>query len=65
MRGRQQSDLVPEFDQRPPSMMLRSDLALRADCVNLKHSLGQFQTNPRDSREIPARLPIAGSLQMG
>jgi hypothetical protein len=92
-RGPQQSNLVPEYDQRPPPMMRRGprlhrhharrqfgekrdelatrelarhhDLALRADCVNLKHSLGQIQTNPRDSREIPANFPMDGSLPMG
>src|SRR5208337_71718 len=84
MRRRQQSNLVPEFDQRPPPMMRRgarlhrhharrqlgeerdqlatrefarhNDLALRVDRVNLKHSLRQIETNPRDSSKIPDRL---------
>src|SRR5277367_906667 len=33
-----------------------NDLALRVDCVNLKHPLRQIETNPRDSRHIPDRL---------
>jgi hypothetical protein len=33
-----------------------NDLALRVDCVNLKHSLRQIETNPRDSQQIPDRL---------
>ena len=33
-----------------------NDLALRVDCVNLKHPLRQIEPNPRDSRQIPARL---------
>jgi hypothetical protein len=33
-----------------------NDLALRVDCVNLKHPLRQIETNPRDSRQIPDRL---------
>ena len=77
MRGRQQSNLMPEFDQRPPPMMRRgarlhrhharrqlgekrdelaarelarhNDLALRVDGVNLKYSLRQIETDPRDS----------------
>jgi hypothetical protein len=32
------------------------DLALRVDRMNLKYSLRQIQTNPRDSRQIPDRL---------
>src|SRR5271165_2199361 len=84
MCGRQQPNLMPEFDQRPSPMMRRRtrlhrhhatrqrgeerdqlatrelarhhDLALRVDRVNLKHSLREIETNPRDSREIPDRL---------
>jgi hypothetical protein len=33
-----------------------NDLALRVNCVNLKHPLRQIETDPRDSRQIPARL---------
>ena len=33
-----------------------NDLALRLDCVNLKHPLRQIETNPRDSRQILDRL---------
>src|ERR1700677_1027959 len=49
--------LGEERDQLAARQFARhNDLALRVDCVNLKHPLRQIETNPRDSRQIPNRL---------
>jgi hypothetical protein len=37
-----------------------NDLALRVDCVNLKHPLRKIETNPRDCRQFRIDLPMEG-----
>src|ERR1700677_4686609 len=54
--------LGEERDQLAARQFARhNDLALRVDCVNLKHPLRQIETNPRDSRQIPNRLVVKPS----
>ena len=49
-RGEKRDELVAR------ELARHHDLALRVDRVNLKYSLRQIQTNPRDSSKIPDRL---------
>ena len=49
--------LGEERDQLAARELARhNDLALRVDCVNLKHPLRQIETNPRASRQTPDRF---------
>ena len=53
-RGEKRDELVAR------ELVRRHDLALRVDRVNLKYSLRQIRTNPRNSAKFRIDLPMDG-----